>query len=670
VRPLLEVKDLNVVYTTDEGQTHAVKGVDLTLDRGEVMGLVGESGSGKSTLALGILRYLPRNAEISGEAVRLDGLDLLTLPRRRLREIWGTRVSMVYQNPSTALNPSLRVGRQLEEVARFHLGASGGEAEHRVLGVLHRVQMPDPPSVMARYPHQLSGGMVQRCVIAMALMADPDLLILDEPTTALDVTTQAVVLDLLADLKQEIGASILYITHDLGVVAGLCDRIGVMYSGRLVEKGPVDRIYDRPRHPYTLGLLACIPRFTRGRERHTLPEIPGSIPRPEVRLAGCVFAPRCPMAAELCGARLPGLREVSPGHDSACFFWEDVPSPEIGLHPVPELKWEDKGGRVKELLEAEGLVKDYEPSSGWGSVFWRHRKMLRAVDGVDVAVGEGRTFGLVGESGCGKTTTARLIAGLATPTAGQIRMEGEDLQAWVGGRSRSQLQNLQMVFQNPEATLNPYRTVGQALLRPLLLLRGMRRKAAAETVLDLLEAADLPQSYFPRLPGELSGGEKQRVAVARAFAAGPKLVVADEPLSSLDVSVQGRLVNLLLRLQAAEGTSYLFISHDLAVVEHLSDEIAVMYLGKVVERGPAGRVLRPPYHPYTEALLSAVPDPDPAAADVRVRLKGSVPSPLDIPTGCRFHPRCPRFLGDLCVESEPPWRDGEEGHRILCHITW
>src|SRR5680860_376771 len=251
---------------------------------------------------------------------------------------------------------------------------------------LHRVQMPDPPSVMARYPHQLSGGMVQRCVIAMGLMADPDLLILDEPTTALDVTTQAVVLDLLADLKQEIGASILYITHDLGVVAGLCDRIGVMYSGRLVEKGPVDRIYDRPRHPYTLGLLACIPRFTRGRERHTLPEIPGSIPRPEVRLAGCVFAPRCPMAAELCGARLPGLREVSPGHDSACFFWEDVPPPEIGLHPVPELKWEDKGGRVKELLEAEGLVKDYESSSGWGSLFWRHRKMLRAVDGVDVAV--------------------------------------------------------------------------------------------------------------------------------------------------------------------------------------------------------------------------------------------------------------------------------------------
>lgn len=667
VRPLLQVEDLSVLYTREGSETHAVRDVDLTVDRGEVVGLVGESGSGKSSLALALMQYLPGSAQVSGAAVRLDGVDLLTLPRRRLREIWGTRMSMVYQNPGAVLNPSLRVGRQLEEVARFHFGISRRDAREQVLAVLEKVQMPGAASVMERYPHQLSGGMVQRCVIAMALVADPDLLLMDEPTTALDVTTQAAVLDLLSDLRQEIRAAILYITHDLGVVAGLCDRIGVMYAGRLVEEGPVDRIYRRPRHPYTLGLLACVPRFTRGRELHALPEIPGSPPRPGERMDGCAFAPRCPLAAEVCRVEHPGRRLVSPGHDTACFFWEEVPPPEIGLHPVPELKPRSRSDG-EPLVKAEGLVKKYASSAERGLLSRRGNKMLRAVDGVDIAVGEGRTLGLVGESGCGKTTAARLIAGLVRPTEGRIRLQGDELPAWVGRRSRGQLQNLQMVFQNPEATLNPYRTVGHAVLRPLLCLRDVGRREAEKIAADLLAAVDLPSAYSLRFPEELSGGEKQRVAVARAFAAGPKLVLADEPISSLDVSVQGRLMNLLLRLQGEGGTSYLFISHDLAVVEHLSDDIAVMYLGVIVERGPAKQVLRPPCHPYTEALLSAIPDPDPAAEGNRVRLPGSVPSASDIPPGCRFHPRCPRFLGEECVESDPGWREGEAGHRIRCHI--
>ncbi|MFH0917067.1 MAG: ABC transporter ATP-binding protein, partial [bacterium] len=595
-------------------------------------------------------------------------------------------------NPQGALNPTLTIGRQLDEMGRLHLGLGRRAARDLTLGMLRRVDMPDPESVTARYPHQLSGGMLQRSAIAMALLTNPDLLILDEPTTALDVTTQAMVLDLLDELKAEFSSAILYITHNLGVVSRICDRVAIMCAGEIFEEATAADLFGQPLHPYTLNLLNCVPHFyvAGGGDSASdesggdpagpgarLATIPGSLPRLDDLPTGCTFAPRCPLALDVCRASRPPLARVADGRATSCLRWEMLLSDEgrraaisvpdmtapgtagvaaiaSGRRPRSPSSRAARRGRGAHFVDARNITKVF-PSPGADAG-------TRAVDGVTVWIDPGRTLGLVGESGSGKTTLARAVTGLSVPSKGQVSMEGTRLGPSAARRSRAVLRRLQMVFQNPEASLNPRRTVGQAIVRPLMILGNLDRKTATHKAYELLAAVRLPSPYFDRYPSELSGGEKQRVAIARAFAAGPDLVVCDEPISSLDVSVQGSLMNLLVDLQEEKGTAYLFISHDVAAVQHLSHRIAVMYLGRMMEQGEAARVLAPPYHPYTEALLSAIPVPDPGAPRGRVRLREGAPSTGEIPSGCRFHPRCPRYLGAICQTEEPPWRSAAGGH--------
>ena len=667
-RPVFEVEGLHVDYSTELGSLHAVRNVSLTVHEHESFGLVGESGSGKSTLAMGAIRYLAQNGRVTDGSIRLNGVELLGLSPKELRELWGSRIGVVYQNPLGALNPSIVIGRQLAEVARQHLGMDSAAARGQVEEMLTKVAMPDIEAVMKRYPHQLSGGMLQRCVIAMALMTNPSLLIMDEPTTALDVTTQAVVLDLVTDLKSEFDSAILYITHDLGVIARICDRVGVMYAGEFMEQAELLELFRRPLHPYTLDLLGCVPRFDPRPEKRSLVTIPGAIPRLDELPPGCIFAPRCTFVEHACTTARPPLDEVGEAHLSACRRWRIVPPPEEHLRAATEAlaTAETAEGGKATLVEVDDVLVHFKAARGL--IRNREQRLIRAVDGVSLDVRSGETLGIVGESGGGKTTVARAIIGLTPATGGKISLSGRLLEPSTGRRPRSSLREIQMVFQNPDASLNPTRSVGDAIMRPLTLLGGLGRQAAKEKAEDLLRAVSLPASYFERLPHELSGGEKQRVAIARAFAAEPQLILCDEPISSLDVSVQGSLMNLLMRLQLEQQTSYVFISHDLSAVQHLCDAIAVVYLGRIMELGDAVRVLTPPFHPYTEALLSAVPLADPDVKQKPIRLSGSVPSAMDVPSGCRFHPRCPRFLGDICVEQEPPWREGEGEHRIYCHI--
>ena len=668
-RPVFEVEGLDIQYTTELGALDVVRDVSFAVHEHESFGLVGESGSGKSTLAMGAIRYLASNGRVTDGSARLNGVELFGLSPKELRGLWGSRVGVVYQNPLSALNPSITIGKQLAEVARQHLGMDKSAAGVRVAEMLTKVAMPDPEAVMRRYPHQLSGGMLQRCVIAMALMTNPSLLIMDEPTTALDVTTQAVVLDLVAELKREFDSAILYITHDLGVITKICDRVGVMYAGEFMEQAALEDLFKRPLHPYTLDLLGCVPHFEDTPEKRLLVTIPGSIPRVDDLPPGCIFAPRCSYAEDACSAARPALRRVAGDHSTACRRWAEIPSLETHLRLATEALRGDEIGldESEVLVEAEQTQVHFRAARGLLSGFGE-RRPVRAVDGVDLRVDVGRTLGIVGESGSGKTTLARAIIGLTPATGGEILLRGEPLQPSTGARPQSVLKEIQMVFQNPDASLNPTRSVGEAIMRPLSLLGGMGRRAARERSLELLQAVSLPSTYFDRLPHELSGGEKQRVAIARAFAAEPELILCDEPISSLDVSVQGSLMNLLMRLQVEKRTSYVFISHDLSAVQHLSDSVAVVYLGRVMELGEAAKVLIPPFHPYTEALLSAVPLADPDVKQKAIRLGGSVPSAMDVPPGCRFHPRCPRCLGDICREQEPPWREGEGEHRICCHI--
>jgi peptide/nickel transport system ATP-binding protein len=685
--PVFRTEGLSIGYETDSGLLPAVRDATMEIAPRECYGLVGESGSGKTTLAMGAIGYLGANGKVISGSAHLGTIELTGLSRGQMRSIWGRRIGMVYQNPSTALNPSLRIGRQLCEAVQAHIGLSRAEARRTAREMLARVAMPDPEAVLGRYPHQLSGGMLQRCVIAMALSTGPEMLILDEPTTALDVTTQAVVLDLVRRLKSELDSSILYITHDLAVVSKLCDRVGVMYAGQICEQAPMRDLYKRPLHPYTLGLLGCVPRFDPGASKRLLASIPGLIPRPDELPKGCIFAPRCVFARPECAGSRPPMVEVMPGRFTACLRWKGLPSAAEYVRAAPEIP--PHAEQPPEVLRVLDLKKTYmsverlfrskragtAPPSGGTRPRVRStvragtaRSTVRAVDGVTLWVRKGNTLGVVGESGCGKTTMLRAIAGLAPRTSGEISLGGVSIEAAVNRRARSTLKALQMVFQNPEASLNPRHSVGRAIERPLLLLARAPRREVPARVRALLEAVNLPESYALRLPEELSGGEKQRAAIARAFAAEPQVILLDEPLSSLDVSVQASLVNLLTRLQESNGVSYLFISHDLAAVQHLSHWIAVMYLGSMVEWGDAEDVFAPPFHPYTEALLSAIPVADPDVMQKPIRLEGSVPSALNVPAGCRFHTRCPRNLGVICRTETPPWREGRKDHRIACHI--
>lgn len=668
--PILDVQDLCVAYATEAGMLHTVRHVSLQIGRGEVYGLVGESGSGKTTLASAVVRYLPANGRILSGRVLLNGVNLLELSEADMRRVWGAQIAVVPQNPRTSVNPAIVIGEQIAEVARVHLGMARPAAWQKALDMLQQVGMPDPETVALRYAHQLSGGMLQRVLIAMALTTNPQLLIMDEPTTGLDVTTEAVILDLIQDLLQRYQSAVLYITHNLGVVARICNWVGVMYAGELMEEGSIQDVFKYAMHPYTLGLLGCVPRVDASKHEVRLHTIPGYIPRLDQLPAGCIFGPRCLLAEAACAQQRPALTEVGVGHLSACRRWREV---EADRGRFVRARERAVTARVAPdgpaVLEAQGVKKYFKGSGRMFSLSLPGKTpTVRAVDDISLSARRNLTVGIVGESGCGKTTLARCIVGLEEASAGEIRLEGQRLAATTSRRPRALLKKLQMIFQNPDASLNPQHTVADIIGRPLTLLGNLSREAALERTAALLEAVNLPVSYLNRLPHELSGGEKQRVAIARAFAAQPSVLICDEPISALDVSVQAALLNLLVELQASEGNAYLFISHDLAAVRHISDWIVIVYLGRLWEVGPAAQVFAPPMHPYTEALLSAIPIPDPDVRQERIRLTGSVPSAVNIPPGCRFHTRCPRKLGSLCETEEPAWQTLDGQHRICCHI--
>jgi len=592
-----------------------------------------------------------------------------------LRRIRGDQIAMVYQDPMQALNPSMRLGDQLAEVLIVHRNMGKKTAWKKCIEMLKRVYMPDPANLMRRYPHQISGGQQQRVVIAMALLNDPALLIMDEPTTALDVTVEAAVLDLIADLQRDFDTAIMYISHNLGVVARVSTKVGVMYAGEIVERAAVEDVYLRPYHPYTQGLMRCVPRLGMDKRSGYLYPIRGRVPSPTNLPPGCVFEPRCDFAQEECHLRKPELRQVGPRHWVRCHFAREIA--EQGWTP-PEQLLSEVAARPERAKEAERILKVahartyYEAPSK--KLFSREKQYVKAVDDVSIEVRKGETLGVVGESGCGKSTLAKTIIGLERPTGGEFEFMGLDISIPVSQRNLAIIRELQMVFQNPDSTLNPSFTVGAQIARPLRRFKTVPRDQVRAEVVHLLDMMKLGERYYDRLPRQLSGGEKQRVGIARAIAGHPELVLCDEPVSSLDVSVQAAVLNLLLEIQQELGTTMVFIAHDLSVVRFFCDEIAVMYLGQIAEIGPAEAIYAPPYHPYTEALLSAVPIPDPSVEQKHIRLSGNVPSALNPPGGCRFHTRCPRRAemlsdgGKICETEAPPLRDVGNGHRIFCHI--
>ena len=651
--PALVVSNMDVTYRVRGQDRLALRNVSFSIGRGESYGLVGESGSGKSTAALALVRYLPSNGRVSGGTISINGLNPLSMGKRDLRQLRARTISMVYQEPGRALNPSLRVGRQIAEVFEV-AGESSGSAMASAEDMLRKVQISDPGRVMRRYPHELSGGMAQRAVIAMALASSPSLLILDEPTTALDATVEAEVLDLVAALRQEFDTSVLFISHNLAVIAKMCDRVGVLYAGELVEEGPARQVFDDPRHPYTVGLLRCIPRRGQRKDRDRLDTIPGFLPAPGHSLTGCVFAPRCALAQDRCRSESPPFFDVGDLRTARCFYHEQAPDlPRATPSSAAALATDGIGGP---LVEVEKLSKTF----GGG---------VQALAGVDLVVHRGETLGLVGESGSGKTTLARVLLGLIAPDQGSVvTLEDKPLSPDARRRPREVLRALQIVFQNPDSALNRRHSVRSLISRPLTRLAGLSGKALQDRLAELIASVRLEDRHLALRPGQLSGGLKQRVAIARAFGPRPDVVVCDEPTSALDVSVQAAILNLLADLQQQEHATYLFISHDLGLVRYLSDRIVVLYLGRVMEVGPAETVFAGPHHPYTEALFSAVPSLDGQRPD-RIRLTGEIPSAADPPSGCVFHTRCPRRLSTgICESTEPPLLEGEPGHLIRCHI--
>jgi peptide/nickel transport system ATP-binding protein len=654
--PALELNDVTAVYRVRGIDRPVLRGVSFAIGQGESYGLVGESGCGKSTAALAIMRALPRNGRITDGSIHVAGRDLLAMGAGQVRKLRATELSMVYQNPGAALNPSIRVGSQVAEVFEI-LGASREKARARAQEMLARVQISDPDRVMRRYPHQLSGGMQQRVVIAMALGKDPTLLILDEPTTGLDATVEAEVLDLVANLRTEFGTSVLFISHNLGVIARMCERVGVLYAGRIVEQGSAQDVFDNPRHPYTVGLLRCIPRGGVRKSEHRLDTIPGFLPQLGAHLPGCVFTDRCGLAQEICREEEPPLHKVGPGHESRCHFWQRAHEVPRTTPPEPVVYAGD-GDKAPVVLEAEGMRK----------TFRQEGHEIRALQDISFLIRQGETLGLVGESGCGKTTLARLLLGLTKPDEGTIvQLDGEALAAQIGSRDREQVRAVQIVFQNPDAALNRRFSVRRIIARALTKLLGASGSDRENRLRDLAQSVRFDERLLGARPAQLSGGLKQRVAIARAFAGEPRVVVCDEPTSALDVSVQAAILNLLADLQSDKGVTYLFISHDLGVVRYLSDRIAVLYLGRLMELGPSEAVFQPPHHPYTEALLSAVPTIE-GTERKRIKLEGEIPSAAEPPSGCVFHTRCPRFLGQICVDEEPPLEEAEPGHFKRCHI--
>lgn len=671
--PILEIDNLCVSYFTRGGEVPAVIDFSLSLMPGESVGLVGESGCGKSTVAMAIMRYLGANGGIVDGTVRFKGQDMASLSAAELRALRGSQIAMVYQEPMAALNPALTIGTQLAEVPMTHAGASADEAYDLAVEMLRDVELPDPERVMGAYPHQISGGQQQRVVIAMALLGRPALLLLDEPTTALDVTVEAGIVTLIAELSRKYGTALLYISHNLGLMLEVCDRIGVMYSGEVVESGDIDGIFERPRHPYTLGLLGCIPLPHADKNERPLTAIRGQLPLPHERPQGCNFGPRCPAFEQsVCGVQSIAM-ETIPSDDDAthavrCSRWQVI-EPACAL---PEGDYRPPNAFGETVLEVDGLQKYYtvRDTSLRAFVTGKTVRYVKANEDLSFKARKGETVAIVGESGCGKSTVARVLMGLETATGGEVRFQDVDVgDVLAQDRSPAQLGALQMIFQNPNETLNPSLTIGAQIgrvIRKFGIERDTSRVRAR--VQKLLEMVKLPGEFASRKPRQLSGGQKQRVAIARAFAGNPAAVIADEPISALDVSVAAAVTELIMDIQRDHGTTLLLISHDLSTVRYLADRVVVMYLGHVMEQGTTDEVFAPPYHPYTEALLSAVPIADPTIEKRRIVLEGSPPSALNPPKGCPFSTRCPSHLGAICDTEPPPVQFDADRHAIACHI--
>ncbi|AGA91676.1 oligopeptide/dipeptide ABC transporter, ATP-binding protein [Thioflavicoccus mobilis 8321] len=657
--PVLEVRDLTVRISHLGGGAAVVDGLNLEIAHGETLALLGESGCGKSMTALALMRLLsPTAAEVAGR-VRLSGTDLLGLPEPVMREIRGGRMAMVFQEPQTALNPVLTVGAQIAEAVRRHTGLRRArQVNDRAAELLAEVGIPTPRERFADYPHQLSGGMKQRVMIAMALAGQPQLLIADEPTTALDVTIQAEILKLLKDLQRQSGMALLLITHDLGVVAETADHLAVMYAGRLVEEAPCAVFFDGPAHPYSRRLLASRPSLPR--RVAVGAGIPGRVPAPGAVVAGCLFAARCDLVRPECRSREPSWQPVAGGHRVRCHRWADATQRLVdGLVPVQPLT-----GKDEVLLRVENLAVHFPVRRG---LLRREVGRVRAVDGVSLTLQPGRTLALVGESGCGKTTVGRALLRLVAPTAGAVWYHGRDLMLLAEDELRPLRKDLQIVFQDAYGAMNPRQRVGDVIGEGLWSMKLMPRDAGRRRVAELLEQVGLAADDAGRWPHQFSGGQRQRIGIARALALDPRLIVCDEPTSALDVSVQAQILNLLERLQRERVIAYLFITHDLSVVAEMADEVAVMYLGRIVEQGTVDEVLDHPRHPYTRALLSAVPVVEKAERRPVIRLAGERPSPADPPAGCRFHPRCPDAR-PVCAQVYPP--EIRVGGRHSVHCLW
>ncbi|MEV6904595.1 ABC transporter ATP-binding protein [Amycolatopsis sp. NPDC051372] len=655
-QPTLAVRNLDISYRRGSRVSPVVRDVSFTIRPGEAYGLVGESGCGKTTVAMSIMRYLPDNAVVSdGSGITFAGEDALSAGKGLLRQWRGGRIAMVYQNPGASLNPSMRIGAQVAEGIRVHSGLSTAECKEKALEMLAKVRIPDPAACARRYPHELSGGQQQRVMIAMALSGNPDLLVLDEPTTGLDATVEAEVLELIKQLREEFHTAVLFISHNLGIVAQICDRVGVLYAGRLVEEAPADELFASPRHPYTRDLLRSVPRHGVTKSAGLLATIPGSLPAPGTALTGCPYAARCELATDRCHTEMPPAESLGTDHAVSCFHHDRT-------RTVGEVEQFSATERTTEevLLEVRNLTKRYRTG---GHEF-------TAVSDVSFDLHRGEVFGLVGESGSGKTTIAKCIAGMTHPSEGTLQFEDVTLSKRPGRAEQTMRRKIQMVFQNPDNALNPRHPVRRILSRAVTLLNDrLRGRGREDRVEELTSSVRLEPRHLDVRPSALSGGLKQRVAIARAFAGSPSLVLCDEPVSALDVSVQAAILNLLVELQVAKDVAYLFISHDMSVVRYLADRIGVLYLGQLVEIGTADAVFQPPHHPYTEALLSAAPDLDPDETRQRIRLDGTYPSASAPPSGCRFHTRCPRALGDVCRTQEPPWQDTGKGNRYRCHIA-
>ncbi len=663
---LLRVRDLRTWFLTDSGPVRAVDGVSFDLHAGETLGIVGESGSGKSVCAKSIMRLLDEPARIVGGSVEFRGRDLATLDDEALRAVRGREIAMVFQDPMTSLNPVLRIAKQLVEAMTAHGRFTPAAARTRAISLLRRMGVGRAEAAVDSYPHQFSGGMRQRVMLAMGFSNEPALLIADEPTTALDVTIQAQILELLRELNRDLGTAVILISHDLGVIANVCRRILVMYAGEVVEEGPPEQLLSDPRHPYTWALLHAAPRIDAEAADRRLTTIDGQPPDPRAWPAGCRFRARCPFAVAKC-AEHPALLPIDEGRASRCWVTQEGGTLHTPARAPATAAPAQAPQPAAPLLEVRDLTKHFAlPKQGYFSA----PRVLRAVDGVSLSVARGETVGLVGESGCGKSTLARLVLRLHEPTSGTVAFDGTDITHAPQSAIRPLRRRMQMIFQDPYGSLNPRMSVGEILSGPLLLHGIVADGGAARArVAELLDIVGLPGAAAARFPHEFSGGQRQRISIARALALGPDLVVADEPVSALDVNIQAQIINLMVELQERLGLTYLFISHDLAVIRHVCDRIVVLYLGKVMEQGRAADLFSRPLHPYTRTLIAAAPVPDPRIERTRrhVPMQGEPPNAANPPSGCRFRTRCPAAQ-DICAAEEPKLRPGVEGQMVACHF--